>query len=825
LGTASIGYDIQNFHTYAMSFTGSTIQVLYDGKVVITATDATYASGMVALDVANQVVTFNRVLVTSNTSTAASLAPSPASLTFSGGYNSTNPSPQTINVSSSGTGAVAWTALSSAPWLTLSVSNGITPASIQASVNTSTLVPGTYTGTIRIASFGVGNSPQSIPVTLTITSAPSALSLSPSAMSFTALLNQANPAAQNLAISNLGFGPLSWSASASFPWLSVTPGSGTAAATASVNVNATGMTLGQYSGSITISSPGIANSPQSIPVTLSVLAQDLGENFADLASGWVVSPMGQASGWTVSNGTYLFNGAGNSQSCAGNTAWSNYTFDTNVRLSNLSNWPGGVRGRVNPNTGAGYLVWLYPANGFTILYKIGQWDVNGPVLTQLAQAPLTFDTTQFHDLQMAFSGTQISVSWDGKQIMSANDSSYTGGYVCMDTSNQPISYQNIRVASSQTAVTLTAAPSALTFTAAPGAAPSSQTVSVTAGNAATTWGVTTSAPWLTATASSSFTPGTLTVTANPTGLAQGTYSGTVTLSAPGATGSPLAISVSFGVQTAILSLSPKTLTFFGSTASNPPTQAIALANTGTGTLHWTATADSAWIGLNPVNGTAPASVVISPNTSGLAIGQHSGNVAIASPDVSTSPVKIPISLQVGTSLFFDNFASGTASNWTISPQGNASGWSVINGTYAYGGQGGTQAYAGSTSWTNYTVSTDFQISSLNDWPGGIRGRLNTSTGASYGVWVYPAQQFLILYRIGAWDINAQLTQLGPSASVNIDTPHKHNLRMSFNGSQIEVYYDNALVMQATDSTYAQGAIALDVADQPISFTNVSVIGF
>jgi hypothetical protein len=60
--------------------------------------------------------------------------------------------------------------------------------------------------------------------------------------------------------------------------------------------------------------------------------------------------------------------------------------------------------------------------------------------------------------------------------------------------------------------------------------------------------------------------------------------------------------------------------------------------------------------------------------------------------------------------------------------------------------------------------------------------------------------------------------------VKIDTT-VHNLRLVFRGSQIQVYYDNALAIQTTDSTYAQGAIALDVSNQPIEFSNVAVIGF
>src|SRR4029077_9348860 len=134
-----------------------------------------------------------------------------------------------------------------------------------------------------------------------------------------------------------------------------------------------------------------ANSPLSIPVTLQVLSQDMTETFGDLGTGWIISPIGNAGGWSASNGVYSYNGAGLSQSCAGNTAWSDYTFDANIKLSSLSNWPGGLRARVNPSTGSGYVVWLYPGSGLAILYRVPQWDINGPGVTALAQAALTFD--------------------------------------------------------------------------------------------------------------------------------------------------------------------------------------------------------------------------------------------------------------------------------------------------------------------------------------------------------------------------------------------------------------------------------------------------
>jgi len=826
LGQASASFDNANFHTVALSFNGTQIQVSYDGNTLITVTDSTYSSGVIALDVLNQVITFDNVLVTSAAaSPAASLVPSPSTLTFSGTYQGPNPAAQNIQLSTSGTGTIVWSAVSTASWLTVSPTTGSGAATLQASVNMAQLSGGTYNATIRIGAFGVGNSPQSIPVSLTVVVPPPAIVLSPASMDFVAVTGKPAPATQALNITNGGFGSFSWTAGTDSSWLTVSAGSGSTPAAVNVGINSTGLAAGTYTGHVSISATGVPNSPQSIPVMLSVVNQDFTETFTDLGTGWVISPLGLGSGWSVKNGVYSFNGSGLSLSCAGNTNWSDYSFDTNVQLSNLSNWPGGVRGRVNPSTGAGYAVWLYPGSGLAILYRVSQWSVNGSGLATLAQSALTFDTNA-HDLQMIFQGSQISVYWDGRFLMTASDASFSNGYVCMDADSQPISYSNVRVSAVQAPAVLSALPTTVVFSASPGSmSPAPQTINVSAGVAATTWGVSVApaASWLTVTTSASLTPGTVTLSVNPTGLAEGTYSTNVSIYAPGASSSPVVIPVTFGVKTALLSVAPTALNFFAATGSNPANQTITVTNLGTGTLSWTASADSPWIGLSTSSGTAPGSISVSINTQGLATGQYNGNITVASNDVANGPITIPVNFQLGTQLFLDTFSS--ASNWTISPMGNAAGWSVANGFYTYSGSGASQSWAGSDSWTNYTVSTDFQLSSLQDYPGGLRGRVNTTTGSGYGVWIYPAEGVVKLYSIGQWNIDASNTLLAQAGSISFDTAHTHNLRLSFNGSTINVYYDQALVITVTDSTYTQGAIALDGSSQPISFANVGVIGF
>jgi hypothetical protein len=823
LGQVSMTLDASQYHTLKLSFRGSQIQVSYDSTLLLTVTDSAYSSGLIALDVSSQPVTFNNLFVTSPVIQAtAQLVPQASALAFTTSLPGANPPSQTVQLNGSGTSVLAFTTVSTASWLTVTPVNGTTGLTLTASVNISGLTPGTYTGSIQATSLGATTPVTTINVSLTINAVPPAIATSASSLGFTAVSGLPAPATQNLTVTNSGYGAFSYTATTDSSWLLVTPGTGSTPGSVSVSVNASSLAVGTYSGNVIISASGVANSPVSIPVTLTVNALDMKESFGDFASGWIISPMGQATGWTSSGGAYSYSGGGLSQSCAGNTAWTDYTFDANVRLSNLSNWTGGVRGRVNPATGAGYSTRLYPGSGLIILYSTPQWNINGPGVVALAQQNLTFDSAT-HDLRMIFQGNRISVLWDGVSVISATDSSYSSGYVCLDGDSQPITYSNIEVSSQLAPAILSASPATLTFASSPGTPPTAQTVTVTAGGASTTWAVTSSASWLSAPASSSLTPGSITVTVNANGLAEGNYSGTLTISAPGATGSPLVIPVTLAVKTAALAAAPGAMTFFGATTMSPPSQNLSVTNIGTGSLAWNGAAGSTWLGLSSASGNAPASIQVTTNTVGLAPGTYSDAITITSPDAANSPVSVPITLENGLLNFYDNFSAG-AGNWTISPLGYAADWSTANNQYTFNGAGHTQSWAGNSAWTNYSVSADFTLSSLHDYPGGIRGRLNTSTGAGYGVWLYPAEGVLKLFNIGQWNIDSQLTLLGVSGHLTFDT-NPHNLRLVFQGSSIQVYYDNVLQIQVNDSTLTQGAIALDVSNQPISFTNVTVIGF
>jgi hypothetical protein len=111
------------------------------------------------------------------------------------------------------------------------------------------LAPNTYNGSIQVTGTCATNTPQIIPVQLTVTAPPQpTLSLSRTSLTFTATAGGANPADQSVSISNSGSGSLVWTASVvpGASWLGVVPGSGTDTGTLTVSANIAGLAPNTY---------------------------------------------------------------------------------------------------------------------------------------------------------------------------------------------------------------------------------------------------------------------------------------------------------------------------------------------------------------------------------------------------------------------------------------------------------------------------------------------------------------------------------------------------------------------------------------------------
>jgi uncharacterized protein (TIGR03437 family) len=203
------------------------------------------------------------------------IAVSPVSLQFAYTTGGTAPPAQSIQITNSGSGTLAWTATASASWFTVSPASGTAPSTLSVSVSPAALSAGTYTGSVQISSSGASNTPLSMPVTLTVTQALPSLAVAPQALTFDYAVGGTAPAAQTVSITNTGAGTLSWTASASSNyWLAVSPGSGSVSSgtpgALSVSINPANLAAGTYTAAAQIAAAGVTGSPASVAITLVV---------------------------------------------------------------------------------------------------------------------------------------------------------------------------------------------------------------------------------------------------------------------------------------------------------------------------------------------------------------------------------------------------------------------------------------------------------------------------------------------------------------------------------------------------------------------------
>ncbi|HEV7494519.1 beta strand repeat-containing protein [Baekduia sp.] len=197
-------------------------------------------------------------------------------------------------------------------------------------------------------------------------------------------------------------------------------------------------------------------------------------------------------------------------------------------------------------------------------------------------------------------------------------------------------------------------PTTLSFTATTGGSdPASKTTAIsnTGGGTLSFTTSTGSASWLAATPASGNAPATVTVSSHISGLSAGTYDGTVTITAAGATGSPTTVAVHLVVSAPTppaLGVTPTTLSFSATTGgADPASKTTAISNTGGGTLSFTTSTGSAgWLAATPASGTAPATVTVSPHISGLAAGTYDGTVTITAAGATGSPATVAVHLVV-----------------------------------------------------------------------------------------------------------------------------------------------------------------------------------
>ena len=197
------------------------------------------------------------------------------------------------------------------------------------------------------------------------------------------------------------------------------------------------------------------------------------------------------------------------------------------------------------------------------------------------------------------------------------------------------------------AAKLTSTPATLTFNyQIGGTAPAAQSFAVSAsGNVAVNFTATSPGNWLQVSPPSGTTPASVLVTANPAGLAAGTYGGTINVTAPGVNSAPVAVTLTVAGPPQF-TIAPSQLTFVAPAGGALPAAQTLTVSSASGPLAFTAAAGSAWLSVSPTSGTTPATLSVSVNPAGLANGVYNGTIDITQAG-SVVPQLVMVTLQVG----------------------------------------------------------------------------------------------------------------------------------------------------------------------------------
>jgi uncharacterized protein (TIGR03437 family) len=563
-------------------------------------------------------------------------------------------------------------------WLLVTPTAGTTPTPVLIGVDPSKLGPGTYNGTV---SFAAGGVTQSISVTLTVTNNPM-LAASPTSLWFAYQMGQSSPASQTVALASSNGAPLSYSATTTTSWLILTgQTSGTTNSYFTVSANTSGLAANTYTGQITITATnqqtGAALTAVNIPVTLYVssnalllvnppqpvvfTAQAYSGLSAPLQNVTLTSTSTDVLGLVWGQPTVPWLGVYGAPAATPGTvglqatpplslAPGTYTGSITVTATG----PAGAVLDSPAATGTVIPVVLQLTSGaigvnpasLSFLQSIGGSAPPAQALTVSSNGPaLTFIPSVYDGGLgwLSVSSTtgvttgSFNVSVDGSKLTTGT---YQGKVIVLSSFSAG-SPAVIPVTLTVTPGTISAPTTTLSFSQVQGgAAPAAQTVAVSGSPAPLNFTVTTSTTdhnaWLTATPLTGTTPATLQVGINAAvagSLQANQYSGTVTITSAGSSGSPINIPVTFNVVAAqTFTASPTTLSFsYTVGTAAPAVQSFQLSSGGAASFSVTTPSSASWLQVSPSSGTTPATLSVSVNTQGLAAGNYTAMITINSP--------------------------------------------------------------------------------------------------------------------------------------------------------------------------------------------------
>jgi uncharacterized protein (TIGR03437 family) len=194
----------------------------------------------------------------------------PTALTFNIPQNFGLSAPQFLAVTAAAPVTFYTAPSSDNNWLQTDIPSGTTPALVAVRANAGLLAQGTYTGQVVVQQTPANA--VAVPVTMVI-GPPAVISIAPASVGLLYTLGDPSPITQTIRINSLSTTPQTFTLATNLitgtGWLTATANTLTTPSIITVTVNATGLTPGNYLGTINVTPSGAVN-PQQISVALTV---------------------------------------------------------------------------------------------------------------------------------------------------------------------------------------------------------------------------------------------------------------------------------------------------------------------------------------------------------------------------------------------------------------------------------------------------------------------------------------------------------------------------------------------------------------------------
>ena len=623
----------------------------------------------------------------------AQVSVNPQALSFSYQIGGPNPPAQSLFVFNDIPTQFAVTT-SSAPWLTITPTTGLTPNTLVATVTPPAgATAGTLNGSIIIGPpASADNLKLVVPVSLQILPAsPGNLVVAPNSIVFDYRTGGPNPSPYTLSVTSTGTAAaftVSASTVGGGAWLSVSPNSGVTPATFAAYASpAANIAPGTYTGTISVVPSYAGATPQRVSVTLRVSSggtltaspSSLTFNYQPgtpipapqvlgIANSTGAAVTVNVSATTSSGGTWLVVSPG--------IATTPFSVIVSVNSANLV--PGTYYGNVSIAPAVGGAATLVPVT--LAVYSVAHLVVAPQSLSFNYQSGGAIPAPQYvavtsTGVPINFTTSILGPSWISVSSARATTPAGIGVTVNPSITTAPGFYnatltltpasgaQVVVVISVQVtgANSLSVGRSSISFDYAPGdPAPPAVIVPVTSSAGPLQFeaiaGTAGFSPWLKVSHSSQYTPAQIYVSVSPAGLAAGTYSGVVSVVSDDAVNSPQTIDVSLVVSPQPnLSASPFAMVFsyqMGGTAA--PMQIAVISNQGA-PMSFTVSAatDSGgnWL-IAAGGGMTPATIAATVDPSKLGPGTYTGNLVVKAASDTGNPLQVPVILNVSAGPVF-----------------------------------------------------------------------------------------------------------------------------------------------------------------------------